>query len=119
MRFTAKRGVRWHRQAGSAADFCGRACCLLLGLPGAGRAHAEDAAATHQDIVITALTGQALEGLGIANAGDLVRAGASIQMPPSLLQAADTALYKARSNGLNRVETTLLLSGAGSPSAAA
>jgi diguanylate cyclase (GGDEF)-like protein/PAS domain S-box-containing protein len=54
---------------------------------------------------------------GAATALSLV--GASTQMPSALLQAADMALYKAKHNGRDRVETALLLSGEGKASAAA
>jgi diguanylate cyclase (GGDEF)-like protein/PAS domain S-box-containing protein len=55
--------------------------------------------------------------VGVATA--LSRAGASLQMPSALLQAADMALYKAKHNGRACVETALLLSGEGGASAAA
>jgi diguanylate cyclase (GGDEF)-like protein/PAS domain S-box-containing protein len=45
--------------------------------------------------------------IGVATA--LSRVGGSVQMPAALLQAADIALYKAKQNGRNRLETALLL----------
>lgn len=40
----------------------------------------------------------------------LARTGASLRMPEALLTAADTAMYKAKQKGRNRVEAALLLS---------
>ena len=44
--------------------------------------------------------------LGVATA--LARSGGTMRMPEGLLQAADAALYRAKSKGRNRTESTLL-----------
>lgn len=47
--------------------------------------------------------------VSIGSATALSRSGGTIRMPEGLLLAADTALYKAKHNGRNRVEVALLL----------
>src|SRR5690606_25669978 len=50
--------------------------------------------------------GNVTVSIGVATA--VARIGGSMRMPESLLQAADHALYKAKSGGRNRVEQSVL-----------
>lgn len=78
---------------------------------------ADDIRRAVQDLHISHIgNGDGLVTLSAGVATALSRIGASAQMPSALLQAADTALYKAKSHGRNRVETALLLSGEGTGS---
>jgi diguanylate cyclase (GGDEF)-like protein len=51
--------------------------------------------------------GHVTVSIGVAAA--IARAGGSMNMPEGLLQAADHALYKAKSGGRDRVEQAILI----------
>ena len=60
--------------------------------------------------------GKVTASVGAATA--LSRSGGTIRMPEGLLLAADAALYKAKRNGRNRVDTALLLAPGGATNVA-
>jgi diguanylate cyclase (GGDEF)-like protein/PAS domain S-box-containing protein len=64
----------------------------------------EELAIPHQDDEIC---GQITVSIGAATA--LARDGGTMRMPEALLASADAALYKAKRNGRNRAEVSLLL----------
>jgi PleD family two-component response regulator len=47
--------------------------------------------------------------VSIGAATAIARAGGSVKMPEGLLLAADSALYKAKRNGRNRVDSSFLV----------
>jgi diguanylate cyclase (GGDEF)-like protein/PAS domain S-box-containing protein len=101
---------------GMVARYGGEEIAVILPDTGAVRAHAiAEAART----AIEALrlhhagneAGVVTASIGVATA--FARDGARMQMPAGLLLAADSALYKAKQSGRNRVVATVILTGCG------